>query len=242
MRQHLLEQFGEAVEVVVAVVLVVDDADVLELEVVDDGELVFGFAEPAAVVVERDRAAQLLGFLRNRANDLCGRFHLVLLFLAAGLAHRDPELRLQLVLLHHGEQGLSIGTEVRREPDGREFDTGLLKFDHFAIEGGQVLGSPVVGVLLEAELLEHGDAFLGRTLLGIEGNDAPGDEVAAIEEFRIGLRSNGGRHEEGGSDKSEKRAHSDGTFGRVPRLYSTKGTRGTELTVDSPDSGVWHLP
>src|SRR5438309_1374857 len=81
------------------VVLGVDDADVLELEMFDAGQLVFGFAEPAAVVVESDRAAEFVRFLGDGADGFRGGFDLVLVFLAAGVAHRDPELRFYTVLL-----------------------------------------------------------------------------------------------------------------------------------------------
>ena len=69
-RHHLGEQGGEAVEVVVAVVQVVDHADVgdpLSLQPLDDRDLVFRLAEPAAVVVESQRAADLAGLFGERS-------------------------------------------------------------------------------------------------------------------------------------------------------------------------------
>ena len=96
---HLREQAGEAVEVVVAVVQVVDDADVVDallLQPLDDRELVLGLAEPAAVVVEGQRAADLAGLLGQRA-ELCRRGRDPPLLLGAGDAiaaqvEQDPEL------------------------------------------------------------------------------------------------------------------------------------------------------
>ena len=45
-----------------------------------------------------------------------------------------------------------------------------------------MLGPIVVGEPRESQTLEHGRAFLGPAFLRIEGNDAPGDEILALEE------------------------------------------------------------
>ena len=58
-RLHLLEQLREPVEMIVPVMQVVDDADVLELQCFDHGDLVLRLAGPTAVVVERDLAPEL---------------------------------------------------------------------------------------------------------------------------------------------------------------------------------------
>ena len=73
-------ELGEAVEVVVAVVQVVDDADVADpscFEPGDDGELVLRLAEPAAVVVEADlcsraaAASAAIGLIRCASVSTC---------------------------------------------------------------------------------------------------------------------------------------------------------------------------
>ena len=69
-RHDLAEQRREAVEVVVPMMKVVDDADVgdaLALQSLDDRDLVLGLAEPAAMVVESQRAADLGGLFGERA-------------------------------------------------------------------------------------------------------------------------------------------------------------------------------
>ena len=66
---HLGQQCRKAVEVVVAVVQVVDHADVRDparLEPLDDRDLIFRLAEPAAVIIECERAADLAGFDSER--------------------------------------------------------------------------------------------------------------------------------------------------------------------------------
>ena len=81
-RLHLLKQRFEAVEVVVAVVLVVDDADVRHVQRLEDRQLILRLAEPAAVVVEPDRAADFLRGLADRLQmgNFCG--NALLLFVA----------------------------------------------------------------------------------------------------------------------------------------------------------------
>ena len=48
---HGLQQFGETIEVIVAMMHVVDDADVRAVERLDDFDLILGFAKPSAVVI-----------------------------------------------------------------------------------------------------------------------------------------------------------------------------------------------
>ena len=72
MRQHLRQQLGEPIEVLVPVVQVIDEADIRQLQLLDDRELILRLAEPAAVVVEGDRAADLGRFFGDRAD--AGRF------------------------------------------------------------------------------------------------------------------------------------------------------------------------
>ena len=67
-----------------------------KLQLFDDGDLVLGLAEPAAVVVEADRAADFGGLLGDRADT--GRFDLhsclALFFsLRRAAATHDPKLR-----------------------------------------------------------------------------------------------------------------------------------------------------
>jgi hypothetical protein len=45
-----------------------------------------------------------------------------------------------------------------------------------------MFGMPVVGEPFEAEALQHGDSFFRTAFLGIEGHDAPGDEVVSVEQ------------------------------------------------------------
>src|SRR5690606_8211403 len=56
-RLHKGDQFGEALEVLVAVVKIISEAGVREIELDENGELIFGFAKPAALIVESDLAA-----------------------------------------------------------------------------------------------------------------------------------------------------------------------------------------
>ena len=51
------------------------------------------------------------------------------------------------------------------------------------IEGGDVFGAVVVGKLSETEFGQHGGALLGSAFFRVEGHEAPGDEVGAVEEI-----------------------------------------------------------
>ena len=116
---------GKSVELVVAVVEVIDDADVRAVEPFDDGDEVLGLAEPAAVVVKVDRAAEPRGRLDHRAEQGRGGVRTLLLLgwiLRGGVADRDPELRLQAVPLDHGQNLLGVVVEHRRDPEGIERD------------------------------------------------------------------------------------------------------------------------
>ena len=73
---------------------------------------------------------------------------------------------------------------------------GFLERFDLGVERGDVLGAPVVGELFEAEPLEHFGPLGGAAAFGVEGDDAPGDEVFLGEEgWRIvwgsGLRDEG---------------------------------------------------
>ena len=56
--------------VIVAVVQVVDDADVFHLELVNDGKLILRFAEPSAMIVESHFAAGSRRCCGNRPNPV----------------------------------------------------------------------------------------------------------------------------------------------------------------------------
>ena len=66
---HLGEQGGEAVEMFVPVVQIVNHADVgdaLTFQTIDDGDLVFGLAEPSSMVVKSQGTADLAGLFGER--------------------------------------------------------------------------------------------------------------------------------------------------------------------------------
>ena len=65
-RQHFSQQLRQAVEMIVAVVQVVDQPDVLQVQMIDDRQLVLRLSEPAAVVVQADLAAEPRGRFGDR--------------------------------------------------------------------------------------------------------------------------------------------------------------------------------
>jgi hypothetical protein len=152
-RPHRPEQVGEPRQVVVPVVKVVDDADVRLFELVDDRDLILGFAEPPAVVVQRDLAAVLRRLVDHRGECRRDRRHLRRLRLVGGRVRpHHPQLGADVVLGDDAEQRLGVRAEVGREPHRRQLDSVRLQQPDLAVERRQVFGPPVVGVLGKPEL------------------------------------------------------------------------------------------
>lgn len=112
--------------------LVVDDADVFDsvlVKLFDDGDLVFGFAEPSAVVVEADGAIDFSGGASDGAE--AGAFILDAAFLFLGIrggrsAAGDPELSLEIVPFENVEDEFCLVVESGREPPGEELNVLFL--------------------------------------------------------------------------------------------------------------------
>ena len=176
--------------------LVVDDANVGQLQLLNDRDLVLGFAEPAAVVVEGDLATNLRRRFGNRANaarlgdDTRPLIGLVLRWSSAA---GDPQLRSHLVLLEHGERQLGFVIERRRDPPRRQFDLVPLEAFNLLIERRDVFGAVVVSKLREAQLGEHRRPLLRPALLRVKRHDAPCDEVRSREEIGRGRFGGGQR-------------------------------------------------
>ena len=101
---------------------------------------------------------------------------------------QDPELGLDAVALEQVEDDPRLAVQLAgRDPEGVERDAVPLERVDLGVEGGDVLGAPVVGEMLEPQLLEHGRAIFGPALLAVERDDAPGDQVVAGEEALRGL-------------------------------------------------------
>jgi hypothetical protein len=199
MRLHRGERGGEAVHMVVAVVLVVNDADVrgtvLDAEQFADGDHVFRLAAPAAVVVEAELAAGFPRALDGREQLRGGLLDALGLRRARRAGDGHPNLRAKIVLRELLE-GLLV-----RGPEGEVVQAALAVFQNLRLELGDVLLPPVVGDVLEAELRRHLRALGGTTLLGVERHDAPRDEVRAGED--VGRRG-GGSGENGARQGEEK--------------------------------------
>ena len=73
-RQHLLHQCRETVDLVVSVMQVVNDADVRKFQLVDNRQLILGFAKPTAMVVQAN-LAPLPGSSFGNRSDARGSGH-----------------------------------------------------------------------------------------------------------------------------------------------------------------------
>ena len=157
------------------------------LEPLDDRDLVFRLAEPAAVVIERQRAADFAGFLRKRTQ--LGRCRLdpsLLLWpldLVGSEIEQNPELGLDRMALEQVEDDSRFAVQLAgRDPERVERDAVPLERFDLGVERGDVLAAPVVGEVLEPQLSQHGRALFGPAFLAVKRDDAPGDQVVAGEE------------------------------------------------------------
>src|SRR5437879_174968 len=127
--------------------LVIDDAGIgypLGAEPLDDVDLILRFPEPSAMIVERDRATDFAGRLRNWPNAL--RFGLdaglLLLRVACGFAAAgNPELGGQSVAFEHVENEPGLLIERRRKPPRQQPDVMPFQRFHFGVERRDVLGA-----------------------------------------------------------------------------------------------------
>ncbi len=199
--EHLFEECGELIDLLMGVVEIVDDADVGHVDAADDGDLIFGFAEPASVVVKADFRVEGLGLAGESGDGFRGGFDFLFLgeggeFLG-GVEH-GPEFGFELAALEEIEDGGDVvgAGRVHRigGPEALELDALFLEGVDFAVEVGDVLISPIVDEFRKAEFLEEGGALFGAAVFGVEGDDAPGNEVVACKQQR-GFVLRGGERE-----------------------------------------------
>ena len=199
-----------------AVVEVVDDADVLLFAGLHHRDHVLRFPGPASVVVDADLTPLRRDPFRERGQERRRRFHFVVLAqLRVGLWQHHPEFGFDLVLLQQVEDELSVLADVGGEPDALQGDLVVFQQFEFFVERRQMLGAPVVGVAREAESLEHGHALFGAALLAVERDDAPRRKVLGCERLRF--RSDGECRGEQKS-KQENRSHRR-TLGTGARIF-----------------------
>src|SRR5271156_1795937 len=102
----------------VAVMQVVDNSHIRHVQRLEDRELIFRLAEPAAVIVEPHLAADFLRRLCNWPNAVRFRRDAPTLLLdgsGRGAASHHPELRPDVVPLEHGENVPRFVIEYRGE-------------------------------------------------------------------------------------------------------------------------------
>ena len=105
---------------------------------------------------------------------------------SAPQSSRTQSWALMLVPLEHVEDDPRLAVQLAGgDPEGVERDAVPLEGLDLGVERRDVLGPPVVGEVLEPQPLEHRRPLLGRPLLRVERDDAPGDEVVAGEEVFV---------------------------------------------------------
>ena len=66
-------------------------------------------------------------------------------------------------------------------PEGEIFDPVFPVLQDLLFELGNVPGPPVVGASSQSQVGEHGGPLRGASIGGVEGNDAPCDEIALLQ-------------------------------------------------------------
>lgn len=186
---------------------IVDDADVGDAgggEVLDDLDLVLGFAEPSAVIVETDGALEALGGFGDGTDALGFEFDSSALFGggAGGLtAASDPELGAGLGSFQDGENKARLVVQFSGKPPGSEVDAPGAAGGDLGLETRNMFRAIIVGELGDAQSLEHPGTILGTTLLGIKRYDTPRHEVGAREEGGVGGVGQGDGRETSGQHR-----------------------------------------
>ena len=190
-RLHPLEELAESPGMDMAMMLVVDDADICDRGVTgaqrfNDLDLILRLAEPAAVVVEANGAADFLGRLGYGADPRrfgCNAGFLLICIGRRPPAPAHPQARLHAVALEDTEDQLRLVIELARKPPSDKLDPLLRNCPHLVVELRNMLGPVVVGVLDDSQPLHHRRAVGRRPGLVVEGDDAPGDEIVPPEEL-----------------------------------------------------------
>ena len=208
-RLHRRERGGEAVEVIVAVMEIVHDADVrravLLAQEFRHGDHVLRFAGPATVIVDRERAASLARALDDGQQLRGGEPDALRVGGRGGGTHHHPDLRMQPVFR---EKPVRL---VVLRPEREVLQLVFLILENLLLERRHMLGAPVVGDLGEAEFRDHLRALGRPALLRIKRHDAPRDQIGAGEKLVV---SGAGRldhethepHEQEAGARAEKRA------------------------------------
>lgn len=224
-------------DVLMAVVQIVDDADVLGVvlseEKLADRDHVLRLAAPAAMVVEAKLALHFRGALNERQQLLGGSRDAFFLTGRFRRRKRLPYLRMQAVFAEKFE------CLFVRSPESEVLESLLLVLKDFVFKRGDMIVAPIVGDLGEAELLEHFGPFRGTTVFSVERHDTPGDEVGALEDGRfVGTPSRSDndrqRHGENGYDERLQSMNFLYRLDSIGPLHSDDATG----SVGSPDSCV----
>ena len=179
-RLHLLKQCREPAEVVMAVMQVVDDADIVEFQLLNDRNLILGLTKPTAMIVERQLAPHGGRRFSDRADSRRFRNNagpLIDVILRGTTAAGDPELRCDLMLGEDSQGHLGFIVQRSRKPPRRQFQMMSLERFDLGIECRDMLGSIVVSKVREAQLLKHRRTLFRPSLLGVKRNNTPRHQI-----------------------------------------------------------------
>ena len=192
---HQRKQHAQAIELLVAVMKVVDEPYVVRLSFVQDGHLVFRFSVPTAVIVEANTAIELARFGRDRIDGLGGQGQPFGLgqSLERLFAHGDPQIARSLIAAQslQSEADRPAQRIVRVDtaaPPGRQLDVVLAQCCDLVVEARDMLVSIVVGDRPQSQTSQHRCALGRAAFRRVEWHDAPGDQVRPRENAGIRQR------------------------------------------------------
>ena len=185
-RFHFLQQLRKSGKVFMAVMQIVNDAHVGKIELLDNRNLILGFAEPTAVVIESNLATDFCSLFRDRTNPVrLGQDARLLFFRSfrGSAAAHDPELGLEIVSFQDIEDLPGLGIEGGGEPPCRQLNLMFLERIHLGIKRGDMLGAIVIGEAVDPQSLQHKGPLLRPALFRIERHNAPRYKIGAGEEL-----------------------------------------------------------
>src|ERR1017187_379138 len=161
-RQNLREKLSETVHLLPAMVEIVNHSDIRRRGTLQDRQLVFRLAKPAAMVIEPHRAVDFLRLPRQVLRGFGGLGHLLLLRqpIERRWRHQQiPDLGLQLASFPQVQNGVHVlflgWLQPRGQPESLQLDAVFLERIDFLIKGWDVLVAPVIDKPRDAQAFQH---------------------------------------------------------------------------------------
>ena len=204
MRQHAGEVLRPLLYFVMSVVEIVHHTRARIIHAFDNFQLIFGFPEPPAVIVERNGAAGIgrQGIQMRHHRRALGDPFVVVQVREVVLVKSDPIVDRQSGLIDGIDHGQIARAEPARfvfaflnpEPDRRQFDPVRPSQGDLLRPRRQVFLAPIPRILGEPQPRQHLNPFPGTALLRVKRHNAPCDEIILGEQLCCPRRGLGRPH------------------------------------------------